>query len=366
MSSYQLKNMYNQAFISDLSQAVLEAFPSFDGDRFHQLVFNDQWDSLELKQRMRHITRCMHLCLTTDYEKNIHILKTVSLTMQKTSHNGFCMIFCPDYVEVYGVDHPEISLPALEFLTEFSSSEFAIRPFLINHQENTFKVLYDWSKSSNHHVRRLSSEGCRPRLPWAQSLPLLKKDPAPIFPILNTLKADESEYVRKSVANNINDISKDHPKLALDFIKAHINQNNKTNWILKHGCRTLLKKGNVEALTLFGFPQLSPENISFEINKPCLKIGEKLEFKARIEDNNLKNQNLRLEYAVTFVKKRNLTTRKVFQITQTKAKDNVVTLEKRHAFADLSTRKHHPGTHTIELIINGSTVAKQSFELDHP
>ena len=139
--------------------------------------------------------------------------------------------------------------------------------------------MYLWSRHENEHVRRLASEGCRPSLPWGQALVRFKKDPAPILPILQQLKADPSPYVRKSVANNLNDISKTHPDLVVKMAKEWYGENEFTDWIVKHGCRTLLKNGNCEVLAIFGYHNADCIHVSsFQLGKTSISLGEDLTF----------------------------------------------------------------------------------------
>lgn len=172
----------------------------------------------------------------------------------------------------------------MEEFTKSSSSEFVIRHF-INNYPNTMNKMLEWSKSSNYHVRRLSSEGCRPRLPWAIGLPIFQRDPSLIIPILDNLKLDSEMYVRKSVANNINDISKDNPDIVIDLCKKWLKEyenNENLWWIVKHGLRTLLKQGNKEALNIFGYESFDTYVVNNFIFDKKVKLGDKLNFSFEI------------------------------------------------------------------------------------
>ncbi|RKX19178.1 MAG: DNA alkylation repair protein, partial [Candidatus Zixiibacteriota bacterium] len=256
---------------------------------------------------------------------------------------------------------------ALAIFTKYSSSEFAIRPFINKdekYERRTMAFMKRLAKDKDKNVRRFASEGCRPRLPWAMALPNLKKDPSSIFPILELLKNDESEFVRKSVANNLNDISKDHPNLALKIAKQWFGKSENTNWIVKHACRTLLKAGNSEAMVLFGFGD--PKNISvnkLSLDKKKIKIGEKSEFNYILKVGGKKQSKIRLEYAVTFAKANNKFSKKVFKISEKSYDPGEYDLSKKHSFANLSTRKHYAGKHQIAIIVNGVEKAKVSLAL---
>ena len=198
---------FTRATLTRLADAIAQADARFDRSQFLSLVFDAEWEAKELKARLRHAAVCLGRVLPPSYAQALKILRQVA-----PHSSGFDGLIFPEFVEVYGLDEWERSLPALEFFTRFGSSEFAVRPFLHRDPARVMQYVMKWADSDNHHVRRLASEGCRPRLPWAMALPKFKADPSPLFPVLEKLKDDESDYVRKSVANNLNDISKDHPE----------------------------------------------------------------------------------------------------------------------------------------------------------
>jgi len=220
-----------------------------------------------------------------------------------------------------------------------------------------------WSKHENEHIRRLASEGCRPALPWAISLPKFKKDPAPVLPILTQLKSDPSMYVRKSVANNLNDISKTRPDVVIKIASDWYGENNHTNWILKHGCRTLLKKGNSDILALFGLNDNKNVVVEgFSLDSSSVSIGDDLTFSFTV--NTKDSTKARLEFAIDYVKSSGKKNRKIFKISEVSLKTNEKKhYTKSHSFADLSTRKHFPGIHSIVLIINGAEHGRIDFEV---
>jgi len=227
-----------------------------------------------------------------------------------------------------------------------------------------FKQLKVWAKSENVHHRRLASEGCRPRLPWASALNDLKSDPAPIFPILELLKSDRELYVRRSVANNLNDISKDHPEKVVTLVKRWQGTSKETDWIIKHACRTLLKQGRPDVLELFGFARpdaISASPIAFTQKR--IQIGETCVFSVKLRTNNKSLGKVRLEYVVHFIKKNGNPSPKVFQISEKVERASSLKIEKRHRFADLSTRKHFPGLHRFEIRVNGVVKSEGAIEL---
>ncbi|HZG55623.1 DNA alkylation repair protein, partial [Paenibacillus sp.] len=210
-----LKDVYNRDFFEKVAAAARNAYPAFDREAFLARVFTPAWGALELKQRMRHGASALRASLPERYVEALDVV----LAMADGCGAGLAQMMLPDFVEAYGLDEPDVSIPALARLTRYSSSEFAVRPFLVRYPERTLAAMLAWAEDESEHVRRLASEGSRPRLPWAMALPAFKRDPTPTLPILERLKADPSEYVRRSVANHLNDISKDHPRLALDVAR---------------------------------------------------------------------------------------------------------------------------------------------------
>ena len=223
-----------------------------------------------------------------------------------------------------------------------------------------------WSKHEHWGVRRLASEGCRPRLPWGMALPNLKKNPAPIIPILENLKNDPSRFVRLSVANNLNDIVKDNPETVIDLAKKWRGVSKEVDWLIKHGCRTLLKQGNMEVMHLFGFDAvgqyISVEN--FHIATTEVKVGNSLEFSFNLLNSNNKKSKIRLEYGIYYQKAKGTLAKKVHKISEKEYAENSTTkITRRHSFRVVTTRKLHLGLHQIAVIINGNEFEIHNFEL---
>ena len=276
-----LKNIYTQNFIEQFSSSIKIVISDFNSELFQKSIFDKEWKNRELKQRMRHITLTLKSQLSNDFEIMINsILKIVSqLQKEKTKGQSFEWMFLPEFIELYGLDNFEISVNAFEILTQFTSCEFAVRPFIIKFRKPMISKHLEWSKHKNEHVRRLASEGCRPRLPWAMALPELKKEAKPIVPILENLKNDTSEYVRRSVANNLNDIAKDDPELVIKTAKKWLGKTPQTDKLIKHACRTLLKAGNQEIMQLFGFGSVKKIEVNnLNIKEVEISIGDNLEF----------------------------------------------------------------------------------------
>ena len=353
-----LKNLYNTDLIARLCGILLSHHAKFNTKDFTQSVFDQTWEDKELKQRMAHISVCLHDYLPPEYPQAIEILKKISVELE-----GFEYMFFPGFVELYGLDDYQTSIDALEHFTQYSSSEFAVRPFILKYRTRMIDQLKVWAKSSNHHVRRLASEGSRPRLPWARALAIFKQEPLPILPILEMLKNDESQYVRRSVANNLNDISKDNPDVVIQIAKNWLGDNQNTNWIVKHACRTMLKKGDPEVMSIFGF--VKPNHlkvIDFRVQDSVIE-GGKLNFSFKIQALEGELDKLRIEYAIDYLKKNGELSRKIFQISESLNTGQEKSINKSHSFRRVSTRVHYLGTHGIAVICNGVELAQKKFTL---
>ena len=243
-----LKNIFDRARYRHIAAETAAVYPRFDGKQFLALALPGL-DELSLMQRLRRTSECLHATLPDDYKKSIAILRKLAPRI----NSGFVTLVLPDYVGLYGRDDFDTSMGALKFFTAFGSSEFAIREFIRQDPGRTLAVMKAWANDESEHVRRLASEGSRPRLPWSFRLDALMADPELAAPILDALKADDSLYVRKSVANHLNDITKLHPEWVLGRLKGWPLDNPHTAWIARHALRTLIKQGNPQALAQLGF-----------------------------------------------------------------------------------------------------------------
>ncbi|MEQ8424036.1 MAG: DNA alkylation repair protein, partial [Cyclobacteriaceae bacterium] len=360
-----LKNMYDPEFFEYLCKVLRATVPKFNDTKFIHSIFDTEWPDLELKQRTRKVTLALHRVLPDDFEDAVKYITKISDIYLKADYtkSNYPLIFLPDYIEVYGLDHIEISMKALVQITPLVSAEFAIRPFIIRYPSRVMKTMRQWSKHENHHVRRLASEGCRPRLPWAMGLPDFKKDPSPILPILENLKKDKSEYVRRSVANNLNDIAKDHPEIVLNIAERWKGKSPETNWILKHGSRTLLKRGLNQALVFHGYdPGLKTGVEKLSLEKGKIKIGDSATFEFCAVNKEKKGAEIRLEYAITFLTSTGKNSRKVFKIAEGKFKPGEKKyFTRKQRFTDFTTRKHYPGKHKLEIVVNGTPKSSIDF-----
>lgn len=363
-----LKDIYSASFFNTFSGAVELFLPSFDKKKFTKAIFSGNWKDKELKQRMRHTTLVVHQFLQTDFDTATELLKKITIHLQqiKINENHFGFMFLPDYVETYGLDHFDTSVKAMELITPFASCEFAVRPFIIKYKDRMMKQMFAWSKHKNHHLRRLASEGSRSRLPWAIALPEHKKNPKPILPILENLKTDTSEYVRRSVANNLNDIAKDNPDIVISIAKQWKGNGKETDAIIKHGCRTLLKQGHPEILKYFGLSNNSKLEVSeLKVITPKVKINNDLVFSFIVKNGSNKKQLIRLEYAVYYLRQNGQFSKKVFKISErTFQPTEKMSITKKQSFRIITTRKFYTGKQKISIILNGHERAFDEFVLE--
>lgn len=352
-----LKNMFSTAWVQKLSLS-LQNHCGIPSEHFLYLVMDESWEQKELKQRSRHIASCFNAALPGTYENKVKLLEPVS-----QEFSGYTAIVFSDFVELFGLEHWDISMRAMEVFTQRSSAEFAVRPYFMLDFDRMVAQHLQWSKHKNEHIRRLSSEGIRPRLPWGLGVPRLKKEPEHIFPVLSNLITDPSEYVRRSVANNLNDISKDFPDKVLAYIQTLDLSHTNTNRLAKHALRGLLKKGNREALALFGFhDKIEITKVTLNSEKQVLFIGDTMPWEFSLQAKG--EGKLRLEYHVYFQKASGILTHKVFQLSELQVENRAeVKMKRNHAFRDLTTRKHYPGAHRLELVANGVSIAELAFDL---
>ena len=356
-----IKDMFNEESVGALAGAVQRVYAPFDQEAFLACVFDAGWPDRELKERIRHITTVLHDLLPADYRDALGVLRRAMPQVE-----GITKWVLTDYVEVYGLDDWEASIPALEAFTQEMSAEFAIRPFIVRYPERTMAQMLAWAQHESAEVRRLASEGCRPRLPWGIRLQDLVADPTPILPILERLKDDPSESVRKSVANNLNDISKDNPDLVLDLLRRwQASGGDEIDWIVNHALRTLLKKGDPRALALLGYgpPAVAVRNLA--VAPAAIPMGGEVTFTFDVESLTDEPQELMIDFVLHLVRARGKRTPKVFKLTRrTLQPGEVLHVEKSFSFQPVTTRKYYPGEHAVEPQINGVTYGSIAFQVE--
>lgn len=247
MAYKKLKLWFDKELAEHLASKIQAVDKSFDAKAFEKKI-REQIQPLELKARVEVFADELARSFQSNYPESIaNIIKVLGPENNKETGmftEYYWIMPFAKYVEKYGLSHFSISMNAIEEITKRNTGEYAIRPFLEHHPQQTLTQMLNWSKSSNNHVRRLASEGLRPRLPWAKKLDQFIQDPTPIFPILENLKDDPSKYVKKSVANCLNDILKDNPKKSKQLIERwnHPEIGKERKWIIKHALRNLLKQ----------------------------------------------------------------------------------------------------------------------------
>jgi len=312
-----LKDRYNKKFIKEFNGFLLEVVPSFDEKGFTKLVFGKGWKERELKDRMKHIAHCLSEFLPGTYKQQVKILvKTTKRLIAAEKHSlGLEYMLLPDFIEQFGLEEPDTAIKAFEQITPFTSCEFGVRPFTLRYPEKMMRQFLAWSKHKNLHVRRLATEGCRPRLPWA----------------------------------------KDHPELVIQLAKKWFGKTTETDKLIKHASRTLLKQGNPELMKLFGFG--NPKHIhveKFKILTPKVKVGGGLSFEFSLKNAAKKATLIRLEYAIYYQKANGSLSKKVYKISEKEYAGNSTTgISKTQSFRPITTRVFHKGLHQVAVVING-------------
>jgi len=370
------KEFINENVISTLGGIFSRVSPEFNNDIFTELA-SQSLDKLELKQRVMQLRDALDATLPTNIDQRCAVLVASLHPSEDTDRDqvkfsdegasGFAVWPLTELVSHCGMAYPEQSLAVLKEMTKRFSAEFAVRPFLVEHETLTLRVFQAWTMDENRHVRRLVSEGSRPRLPWGMRLHNFVDNPAPLMPLLEALKDDPEEYVRRSVANNLNDIAKDHPGTVVNTAEEWIKDAGKPRIkLLKHACRSLIKNGNSDALGLFGYSAVGSATAEMQITSPVVRYGESLEFMLSLTGLE-PGANLVIDYVVHFVKANGSTSPKVFKWMDKQAvKSSTLTAARKHAIKPITTRKYYPGTHALEIKVNGVSLAMAEFELTMP
>ncbi len=353
-------SLFPPARYREVGRLVRGIHPAFDERQFLRIALKDLED-LSLMQRLRRMTESLHAVLPGNYQRQLGILRELAPRMP----TGFVTLFLPDYVALHGRAHVALSLDALKYFTRFGSSEFAIREFLRDDLTGTLATLAGWAEDDNEHVRRLASEGTRPRLPWSFHLPAIAADPDLAAPILETLRADPSLYVRKSVANHLNDVTRAHPDWVLERLGHWPLDNAHTAWIAKRALRTLIKAGDRRALAVIGAGRKARVKVlQFKVSPARVRLGERLAFTLEFVSTAPAAQRLVVDFAVHYVKKSGSSAAKVFKWKEiTVGARETVVLGRSQVIRDFTTRRHYPGRHAVDLLINGDRLASAGFDL---
>jgi len=364
-----MKNGLAKPAIQRISNALAQLDNNFDAQAFEQQALLNL-EQLELKERVDHIINALHQSLPQSFEQALSILLKVKEVWDHGDPDDPLRTFAAwpitDYIAKFGLSSPEKSLEGLKYLTALFSAEFAIRPFIIRYPELCHQYFEQWISDEDEHVRRLVSEGTRPRLPWGIRLKSFVEKPQVNIELLDALATDESLYVRRSVANHLNDIAKDHPGVVIDTCQRWFDRKSKNmNWLISHATRTLVKAGHMEVFPLLGYsksPKISCDEITLSNDK--ISLGEAITFSANLSSTIQSTQKIVVDYALYFVKANGEQKAKVFKIKNISLKANESHLiEKSFSFKAISTRKYYLGQHKIVILINGKPLISTAFEL---
>ncbi len=331
---------------------------------------------LEMKARAMQVASALEAHLPADFAAAAALIESALIPVQpgealgtlRSSEQGLAgWVVWPlgEYVARQGLAHPARALACLRELTQRFSAEFAIRPFIVAHPELVFKTLSQWAKDPSPHVRRLASEGSRPRLPWGLQLKGLIADPSPTLPLLKSLQDDPSPYVRRSVANHLNDIAKDHPAVVAQWLEEHLpNAPAERTALLHHASRSLIKAGDARVLKAWGVGQRFKGTATLSVAPARAQVGGELQLRLVLQSQSRQAQALVVDYAVHHVKANGSTSPKVFKAWKLElAAGEERVLEKRHSLALITTRRYHAGEHRLTIQINGKEVAEAVFQL---
>lgn len=364
-----LKNSFGADVPRRLADMLVASEPTFDGAGFVDQCLED-YESMELTERARHIAGALADHLPIDRRRALAVIvDSLGPEIEGTElkgMDGFLYLPFVFFVADHGLDHFQEAMHAQYELTKRFTAEFSIRAFLVEYPDRTLSRLRDWAADPNVHVRRLVSEGSRPRLPWAPRLKSFQVDPLPVVELLELLKDDPEEYVRRSVANNLNDIAKDHPDVVIDTARRWWSDATpERKRLVRHGLRTLIKQGHPEALAVLGYGPDSPVQVAEVTVRPeSVRIGERVEVEIRLVNPSNSEAGALVDIIVQFVKANGSASPKVFKGAEmTLAPGQEATVKKSVSLRQHSTRTHYPGRHAVEVQLNGTVVSGVGFEL---
>jgi 3-methyladenine DNA glycosylase AlkC len=369
-----LKGFFSPALVRRLAADLARAHPRFPAPRFVKLA-SAGLARLELLDRGRHIARALAASLPPSYPEAVDVLLR-SLGPEHGTDELLGVGMAPFFyyphtlfVAERGLQHFDLSMRAQYELTKRFSAEGSIRPYIAADPERTLAVLRKWTRDRNAHVRRLVSEGTRLRLPWAGRVPWLDAHPERVLELLEVLKDDPSTMVRRSVANNLNDLGKLHPDLLTRTCAAWLRgATPERRALVEHALRSAVKRGSADALRLLGFgkaPSLSLEKVSFEPVR--VAIGGHVSMGFSLRSRSRQPQELLVDVAVHFVKARGRAAAKVFKIGRISLAPGArAAFKARFSLAVHTTRKPRPGTHRVDVLVNGRATPAGSFEVTAP
>jgi len=374
------KNLINDDVVRQAGHHLQRVWHDFDRTRFEALSM-DGLQALEFKDRARHLGRAMDATLPDDFHQAADVLQAAlkpvptssidpdkELGLLKTDEHGLAgWVLWPvgEFVTQRGMAHPERALQLLHAVTQRFTAEFAIRPFIVAHPELCFATLAQWVHDPSAHVRRLVSEGSRPRLPWGLRLQSLVADPSPTLPLLLALQDDPTEYVRRSVANHLNDIAKDHPHVVSNWLHAHLPDAPKNRHrLLRHASRSLIKQGHGPTLQAWGLAEPQLRGIELQLSSQQVAVGGALQLRLSLQSSAHHAQTLEIDYRVHHLKANGTLSPKTFKGTRVQLQPGqALNWKKSHSLKVITTRAYHPGPHLVDIQVNGTVVAQAGFVL---
>jgi 3-methyladenine DNA glycosylase AlkC len=369
------KLLLNPALVVQAAGHFARVMPGFDAEAFSAAA-TAGLDTLEMKARAMQIADALEAHLPSDFNAAAGLIEAVlapapgherlgELRSGDYGLAGWVLWPVGEFIARRGQAQPERALAALHALTQRFTAEFAIRPFLVQHPALVFATLARWASEPSAHVRRLVSEGSRPRLPWGLRLQALVADPSPTLPLLRALQDDPSDYVRRSVANHLNDIAKDHPALVAQWLAEHLPGAPETRRaLLRHASRSLIKAGDAAVLQAWGLGAAFCGRARLQLSADTVTVGDSLQLTVTLHSGASAPQRLAIDYAVHHVKAGGHTTPKVFKgWVIDLAPGESRQLLKRHSFKPITTRRYHAGAHALDLRINGQVVAEAGLTL---
>jgi 3-methyladenine DNA glycosylase AlkC len=371
-----LKHLLGGDVPQRIARNVRAAWPAFNTRAFLAQV-NNGYEALELMPRGRRLAEALHTHLPADYAEAIEILvASMGPPMGLDAagepdagdrdHSAFLYLPHSMFIATHGLGHFEASMRAQHALTQRFTAEFSIRPYLLQHEAATLKRLARWADDPNAHVRRLVSEGSRPRLPWATRLPSFIKDPRPVLPLLARLRDDPSSYVRRSVANHLNDIGKDHPALLTATAREWLlDAPDARQRLVRHALRFAIKRGDPEALAALGLGHaVKLDVLDARLTPARASIGGAITLSFALHNAERKAQQVLVDFRIHYVKANGGAQAKVFKLkTLTLAPGETQPISKRISLAQMTTRVHYPGRHQVDLLLNGQPHPLGAFTL---
>lgn len=369
------KNLINTEVVQAIGLHLKRVDPGFDRRGFEARALA-RLDTLELKARVLQVADALVATLPADVDRAAGLLEASlgppgagddlsALRISERGLAGWAVWPLTEAIARLAIDAPERGLAALHAMTQRLTAEFAIRPFIVRHPAVCYATLARWVRDPSAHVRRLVSEGSRPRLPWGLRLQALVLDPSPTLPWLAVLQDDPSEYVRRSVANHLNDIAKDHPARVAEWLVRHLpGASPERRALLRHASRTLIKKGDPAVLAAWGLGQAFRGEVEWTVAPTRVAIGGETTLRLVLRSTAAKPQRLVIDYAVHHVKANGSTSPKVFKgWTIELGPREERALERRHSFKPVTTRRYYSGVHTVDLRINGQVLGETAVHL---